>query len=221
VVSAPPPVPQAVRFGPFELDLRSGELRREGRRVSLQDQPFQVLVVLLEHPGEQVGREELRARLWPSDTYVDFEHGLNAAVKRLRDALGDSSETPRFVETVLRRGYRFVAPVDGAAPLPAAGGRRWSHSAMTIGAAAVVLAVGAALFLRTLERGRSEGGPTEACPHPPDVRARASDRTHLVAGRPLYRVQLRPGGQLRHLGAAGGWGRRRPGDQGPCGRLAA
>jgi Tol biopolymer transport system component/DNA-binding winged helix-turn-helix (wHTH) protein len=112
VVSAPSPARQSIRFGPFELDLRSRELRKEGRRVSLQDQPFQVLVVLLERPGELVGREELRARLWPADTYVDFEHGLNAAIKRLRDALGDSSDQPRYVETVPRRGYRFVGAVD-------------------------------------------------------------------------------------------------------------
>src|SRR5687767_12982531 len=100
VVSAPSPAPQSVRFGPFELDLRSRQLRKEGRRVGFQDQPFQVLVILLEHPGELVEREELRARLWPADTYVDFEHGLNAAIKRLRDALGDSADQPRYVETV-------------------------------------------------------------------------------------------------------------------------
>src|SRR2546426_10853413 len=89
----------------------------DGLRVGLQEQPLQILSVLLERPGELVTREELRQRLWPADTFVDFEHGLNAAIKRLRDALGDSAETPRFVETVPRRGYRFVAPVDRAAPL--------------------------------------------------------------------------------------------------------
>ena len=102
--------PRLVRFGVFELDLRSGELRKSGARLTLQQQPLQLLSVLLERPGELVTREELRKRLWPDDTFVDFEHGLNAAVKRLRDTLGDSADSPRFVETVPRRGYRFIAP---------------------------------------------------------------------------------------------------------------
>src|SRR5215831_2330919 len=101
------------RFGVFELDLRSGELRRNGIKVKLQEQPFQVLAELLERPGQVVTREELRNRLWPADTYVDFDHSLNAAIRRLRDALGDSAENPTFVETVARRGYRFLAPVSG------------------------------------------------------------------------------------------------------------
>src|SRR3954464_16075189 len=99
------------RFGVFELDLRAGELRRSGLKVKLQEQPFQVLAELLERPGQVVTREELRNRLWPADTYVDFDHSLNAAIRRLRDALGDSAENPTFVETVARRGYRFLAPV--------------------------------------------------------------------------------------------------------------
>jgi Tol biopolymer transport system component/DNA-binding winged helix-turn-helix (wHTH) protein len=103
-----------VLFGIFEADLRAGELRRSGSKVRLQDQPFQVLTLLLERPGQIVTREELQARLWPADTFVDFDHGLNAAIKRLRDALGDSAENPRFVETLARRGYRFVAPVNRA-----------------------------------------------------------------------------------------------------------
>lgn len=103
-----------IQFSVFELDLRVGELRRNGSKVRLQEQPLQVLVSLLERPGEVVSREELRGRLWPADTFVDFDHSLNAAVRRLRDALGDSAETPRFVETVARRGYRFIAPVSGA-----------------------------------------------------------------------------------------------------------
>jgi len=100
-----------VSFGSFEADLRGGELRRNGSKVRLQDQPFQILTMLLENPGEVVTREEMRNRLWPADTFVDFDHGLNAAVKRLRAALDDSAENPRFVETLARRGYRFVAPV--------------------------------------------------------------------------------------------------------------
>lgn len=104
--------PPIVRFGLFEADLRSGELRRNGQKVRLQEQPFQVLALLLQKPSAVVTREELRAQLWPADTFVDFDPGLNAAIKRLRDALGDSAENPRFVETLARRGYRFIAPVE-------------------------------------------------------------------------------------------------------------
>jgi Tol biopolymer transport system component/DNA-binding winged helix-turn-helix (wHTH) protein len=104
---------QVIRFGTFEVDPRTGELRKNGLQVKLQDQPFQVLLALLVKPGEVVTREELRAKLWPADTFVDFDHGLNAAVKRLREALDDSAENPRFVETLPRRGYRFIAPVEG------------------------------------------------------------------------------------------------------------
>jgi Tol biopolymer transport system component/DNA-binding winged helix-turn-helix (wHTH) protein len=99
------------RFGAFEIDLVAGELRRNGLKVKLQEQPLQVLGLLLERPGEVVSRDDLRNRLWPADTFVDFDHSLNAAIKRLRDGLGDSAENPRFVETVARRGYRFLAPV--------------------------------------------------------------------------------------------------------------
>jgi Tol biopolymer transport system component/DNA-binding winged helix-turn-helix (wHTH) protein len=109
------PIHDAMRFGIFEADLRAGELRRNGIKIRLQEQPFQVLAILLERPGELVTREELRSRLWPADTFVDFDHGLNAAVKRLRDALSDSAENPRFIETLARRGYRLLVPVIGAA----------------------------------------------------------------------------------------------------------
>jgi DNA-binding winged helix-turn-helix (wHTH) protein/TolB-like protein len=108
------------RFGTFEVDLRARELRKGGIRIRLQDQPFEILTVMLERPGEVVTREELRQRLWPAGTFVDFEHSLNAAVKRLRAALGDDANNPRFVETLPRRGYRFIAPVR-AASSPAAG----------------------------------------------------------------------------------------------------
>jgi DNA-binding winged helix-turn-helix (wHTH) protein/Tol biopolymer transport system component len=100
-----------IRFSVFELDLKAGELRRDGSKIRLQEQPFQILVSLLQRPGEVVTREELRSKLWPADIFVDFDHSLNAAVRRLRDALGDSADTPHFVETVARRGYRFIAPV--------------------------------------------------------------------------------------------------------------
>lgn len=105
--------PGVLRFGVFEVDLQEGELRKSGLRIKLQEQPFQVLVILLERPGKIVNRDELRQRLWPSDTFVDFDHGLNGAVKKLREALGDQPDNPRFVETLHRRGYRFVAPVEG------------------------------------------------------------------------------------------------------------
>jgi TolB-like protein/tetratricopeptide (TPR) repeat protein len=100
------------RFGRFELDSRTRELRKDGVRLRLQDQPFSVLALMLEHPGELLTRDELRDRLWPDGTFVDFEHGLNAAVKRLRSVLGDNAERPRFVETLHRRGYRFIARVE-------------------------------------------------------------------------------------------------------------
>jgi Tol biopolymer transport system component/DNA-binding winged helix-turn-helix (wHTH) protein len=103
-----------IRFGVFEANLHANELRKNGQKVKLQDQPFQLLAMLLERPGEVITREELRSRLWPGDTFVDFDHGLNAAIKRLRDALGDSADNPRFVETLARRGYRFIAPVEGS-----------------------------------------------------------------------------------------------------------
>src|SRR5512143_1567820 len=99
------------RFGTFEVDLRAGELRRNGWKVKLQAQPFQVLGILLEHRGEVVAREELQRKLWPGDTFVDFDHGLNKAINKIRRALGDSADNPRFVETVGRRGYRFIADV--------------------------------------------------------------------------------------------------------------
>jgi DNA-binding winged helix-turn-helix (wHTH) protein/tetratricopeptide (TPR) repeat protein len=109
---------RAARFGPFEVDLRAGELRKQDRRIRLQDQPLHVLAALLEHPGEMVTREELRQRLWPSDTFVDFDHGLNNAINRLREALGDSVEKPTYIQTIPRRGYRFIAAVEDAGPEP-------------------------------------------------------------------------------------------------------
>ncbi len=103
-----------IRFAAFEVDPQSGELRKHGLRIKLQDQPFKILVALLEKPGEVVSREELRERVWGNDTFVDFNHGLSAAVNRLRDALSDSAENPRYVETMARRGYRFIAQVEGS-----------------------------------------------------------------------------------------------------------
>ena len=108
-----------LRFGIFEADLRTGELTKRGARIRLQDQPFQVLAMLLAKPGELITREELRARLWTADTFVDFDHGLNKAINKIREALGDSAESPRFVETVARRGYRFIGDVAASEREPA------------------------------------------------------------------------------------------------------
>src|SRR5215467_1528848 len=104
--------PQPVRFGTFELDLSAGGLRKDGAKVKLQDQPLQILLLLLERPGRVVTRDELRKRLWPGDTFVDFDHSLNKAVNKLRDALEDSADHPRFIETIPKRGYRFMAEVN-------------------------------------------------------------------------------------------------------------
>jgi DNA-binding winged helix-turn-helix (wHTH) protein len=123
---APPQAPHILQFGIYEIDVRTGELRKSGVKLKLQEQPFQVLRMLVEHPGEIVTREELRNRLWPADTFVDFDRGLNAAVKRLRDALGESADTPVFIETLSRRGYRFIAPVNGS-PSPSTAGIAATH----------------------------------------------------------------------------------------------
>ena len=109
-----------IRFGPFELDQVGGELRKGGAKVRLQEQPLQVLQILLQTPGKLITREELQQRIWPSDTFVDFDHGINNAIKRLREALGDTAETPRYIETLPRRGYRFLALVAAVTPKPTA-----------------------------------------------------------------------------------------------------
>jgi len=179
-----------IRFGIFEADLRAGELRRNGSKIKLQDQPFQLLALLLERPGEVVTREELRAKLWPADTFVDFDHGLNAAVKRLRGALGDSAENPRFIETLSRRGYRFLVPVNGmgqeCTPIPRA--RRHWRIAL---AAAILFLVGivagwqaghhSAAAVRFTERrltGNPENDPVTSASISPDGKYLAfADRT--------------------------------------------
>jgi Tol biopolymer transport system component/DNA-binding winged helix-turn-helix (wHTH) protein len=110
---------EVIRFGVFEADTRTGELRKHGLRIKLQEQPFQVLSLLLARPGELVTREELRLKLWPADTFVDFEQGLNKAINKLREALSDNREKPRYIETLPRRGYRFICPVDSSIREPA------------------------------------------------------------------------------------------------------
>jgi DNA-binding winged helix-turn-helix (wHTH) protein len=102
---------KSLRFGIYEADLTTGELRKSGTLIRLQEQPFQILTMLLERPGDLVTRDELRRKLWPADTFVDFDHSLNTAVNKIREALGDSASNPRFVQTIARRGYRFIAPV--------------------------------------------------------------------------------------------------------------
>ncbi|MGA3351304.1 MAG: winged helix-turn-helix domain-containing protein, partial [Candidatus Sulfotelmatobacter sp.] len=121
-------LPSLVRFANFEVDLRAGELRREGSKVRLQEQPFLILAVLLEYAGEVVTREELRKRLWSADTFVDFDHRLAVAVSKLRDALRDSAENPKFVETVGRRGYRFLGQLEFTDSLAADSGSRISET---------------------------------------------------------------------------------------------
>ncbi len=152
-MEAPANSRQCVRFGAFELDFRSEELRKHGNKVKLQGQPVKILAILLAQPGELVTREALGKELWPEDTFVDFDSGLNSAIKKLREALGDSRESSRFIETLPRRGYRFIAPVEeeeSAAPGPttsheppvqALAGRRWSRYRMPVMVGAGVLAL--------------------------------------------------------------------------------
>ena len=133
---------RVVRFGVFEADLGKGEVRKSGLKLRLRGQPFQVLSILLEHPGEVVTREEFQRRLWTNDeTFVDFEHGLNAVVNRLREALGDSPENPHFIETVPRRGYRWMVPVDGMEDrsIPTAPRHRWRWLPLAV---AMILGIG-------------------------------------------------------------------------------
>src|SRR5437879_13838726 len=123
-----PRSPTVLRFGTFEVDLRAGGLRKRGVRIKLQEQPFHVLTVLLQRPGEVVTREELRNQNWPADAFVDFDNSINTAINKLRAALGDSADNPLFIETLPRRGYRFIAPVAGV---------DGTTSGMTMGARAV------------------------------------------------------------------------------------
>ena len=147
--------PRLLRFGVFEVDLRTAELRKQGLKVKLHGQPFQILALLLERPGELVTREEIRAKLWPGDAFIDFEHSVNSSIKKLREALGDDAAAPRFVETLPRHGYRFIAPVEAGArqelPLPTTGPRAIHESPLrrhwvVAVAGGLVVAVVAVLF---------------------------------------------------------------------------
>src|ERR1700737_400889 len=110
-MTEPVPASRLVQFGEFEVDLRAGELFRQGKKIKIQERPFQVLAILLEHAGEVVTRDEFRQRIWSADTFVDFDHSVAVAVGKVREALRDSADEPRFVETVGRRGYRFLAAI--------------------------------------------------------------------------------------------------------------
>lgn len=150
---------KSVRFGSFQLDTRAAEVQNNGTRIKLGEQPFQVLCALLEHPGEVVTREELRQRLWPADTFVDFDHSLNAAVKRLREALGDSADFPTFIETIPKHGYRFIAAVEGAidesAEVTRKNGyllRRFTPKKLGLGFVLLALVVGVTWFLLVSRR---------------------------------------------------------------------
>src|SRR5690242_21354037 len=100
------------QFGAFEVNPRAGELRKNGLRIKVQEQPFQMLLLLLERPGEIIGREEIRAKLWAENTFVDFDNAISSAVRKLREALGDNAENPRFIETLAKRGYRFIGQIE-------------------------------------------------------------------------------------------------------------
>src|SRR5271170_1095378 len=114
---SPSPRPRRIAFDNFEVDLRSGEVRKNGSRIRLQAQPFQLLVLLLENAGDVVSREEICRELWPADTFVDFEHSLAAAVNKIREALGDAADNPRYIETLPKRGYRFIATIRPEPPV--------------------------------------------------------------------------------------------------------
>src|SRR5580658_8403719 len=152
-----------VRFGPFEADLLTQELRNSGKRIRVPTQSFQVLQLLLNHPGDLVTREQLRSLLWPADTFVDFDHGLNATINRLRDALHDSADRPRWIETLPRRGYRFIGTIETSsepAILPVASvppeapvqvqplTRSWKAAAWAVGISLGVAAILTGYFLR-------------------------------------------------------------------------
>src|ERR1700745_1826009 len=143
-MQATTPPTDIFHFGIFQLDLRAGELHKAGVKVKLQDQPFRVLALLVERAGQVVTREELRQRVWASNVYVDFDQGLNNAIKKVREALGDSADSPRLIETVARHGYRFIAPVS-AVPARAAGpplrfGLRTVRNGILIGLTVALLA---------------------------------------------------------------------------------
>ena len=170
-----------VQFGVFELDLESLELRKNGRKLKIEGQPVQLLRCLVERPGHVVSREELQQKLWPSDTFVDFEHGLNSAVKRLRQALDDSADTPRFVETLPRRGYRFVCPVT-AASVDVPERRAFAWNGWIAGMVLLVIATLAIMFLGVQRGSSAVPSVSSIAVLPLENLSGAPDQEHLVDG---------------------------------------
>src|SRR5258708_26583330 len=174
-MQATSPPTDIFHFGTFQLDLKAGELHKAGVKVKLQDQPFRVLALLVDHAGQVVTREELRQRVWPSNVYVDFDQGLNNAIKKVREALGDSADSPRFIETVASHGYRFVAPVS-ADPQPPAE-PRYHPGSGTLRTAAVIGLATASLF------------PASYCAwHGPATRARPPSEKVIMASLPSHQL---------------------------------
>lgn len=192
------PYPEIVRFAPFEVHFRAGELLKDGRRIRLQEQPFQVLAMLLEHSGEVVTRTELQQKLWPADTFVDFDHGMNSAVARLREALNDSAERPKYIETVARRGYRFIGHVEPVcnppAPEQAAPGAEdslvvqppqlpwhWKKWVPVLPAAALLVSGAGAFFLRHSSRSQAVNKSIDSVAVLPFENAAASPDQEFLA----------------------------------------
>jgi DNA-binding winged helix-turn-helix (wHTH) protein len=203
-----------IRFGTFEADPAASELWRAGRRVTLQDQPFRLLMLLLAQPGEVVTRGELRERLW-GETYVEFEEGLNTAVRKLRDALGDSATNPRFIETLPRRGYRFIAPVEivnSAQPCPEPQAPRPWKSMWWFGLAGRLGAIVGAVFLVRFWQLREKPGWTAS---PPIQLTRDSGLTSEPVisrdGKLLAYTSDRAGGETATSGCSTPWEASRAG----------
>ena len=185
------PYSPPIRFEVFEVDLQSGELRRQGVKIKLQEQPFQVLVMLLVRPGEVVTREELQRKLWPADTFVDFDRGLNKAINRLREALGDDADSPRFIETLPRRGYRFIAPVKTAGadlPVrPSEGSHEGAHPSASLRKRWLLASAGVLLGIPLLSLGLNVGGIRDRL-----LSQRAQPRIESLAVLPLQNLSGDP-----------------------------
>jgi TolB-like protein/DNA-binding winged helix-turn-helix (wHTH) protein len=193
----PAPSSQTVRFAQFEVDLRAGELRKQGRRLRLQEQPLRVLAMLVDRAGELVTREELQQKLWPADTFVDFDHGLNSAVARLRDTLSDSAERPKYIETVARRGYRFIGRLEegggetearqvlhsggGVKDRPRATTWKWARWGSLLAAIVVTASASTAYFLRHSAHSEALGKPIDSVAVLPFENAAASSDTDYLA----------------------------------------